>query len=135
MTCHWKNVVWSGDEKCGQSDAKAQRRASHQTARSASRCQHNLEKTCPQLLPQPQEGLTSHSLTHCRAPDTALYVTASWIEGGFGVSSTSESSPILDITDHFSPLRLPRFPPSSVWQGEGGQGRSTHGGAGQDKHT
>lgn len=92
LTCHWKNVVWRGDEKCGQSDAKAQCRAPHQTARSAPRCQDNLEKTCPQLLPQPQEGLTSHSLTHCRAPDTALYVTASWIEGGFSVSSMSENS-------------------------------------------
>lgn len=72
-------------EKCGQSEAKAHRRAPHQTARSASHCQDNLEETCPQLLPQPQEGLTSHSLTHCRAPDTALYVTASWNDGGASV--------------------------------------------------
>lgn len=84
--------------KCGQSEAKAQHWAPHQTARSAPHCQDNLEKTCPQLLPQPQEGLTSHSLTHCPAPDTALYVTASshggggggGVGGGLGVSSTSE---------------------------------------------
>lgn len=109
-------------EKCGRSEAKAHRRAPHQTARSASHCQDNLEETCPQLLPQPQEGLTSHSLTHCRAPDTALYVTASWNDGGvrciFDVRNQTESSPILVITDRFSPPRLPYFPPSSVLQGK-----------------
>lgn len=68
-------------KKCGQSKAKAQRWASHQSVRSVPHCQDNLEKTCLQLLPQPQEGLTSHSLTHCPAPDTALYVTASFHSG------------------------------------------------------
>lgn len=49
-------------------------------------CQDNLEKkACAQLLPQPQEGLTSHGLIQRPASDTALYVTASLRgDGGCG---------------------------------------------------
>ncbi len=49
-------------------------------------CQDHLEKKAhAQLLPQPQEGLTSHGLIRHPASDTALYVTASLRgEGGSG---------------------------------------------------
>lgn len=46
-------------------------------------CQDNLEKkACGQLLPLPQEGLTSDGLSHRPASNTALYVTASLGGGG-----------------------------------------------------
>lgn len=75
LTCRRKNVETRPDRE----------KAEHWVPHSEPQCQdHPEKKACAQLLPQPQEGLTSHCLTHCPASDTALCVTASLHCGGRG---------------------------------------------------
>lgn len=75
LTCHLKNSFLS----CSENGAKQKQKhwAPYQTVWSELHCQDNLKKTWAQLLPQPQEGLTSRGLTYCPASDAALCVTAS----------------------------------------------------------
>lgn len=141
-------------------------KAEHWAPRSEFHCQDHLEKkACAQLLPQPQEGLTSHCLTHCPASDTALCVTASLHCGGKGDwwrflvglddRKQTGSLSLLKSTFHIviiilfynDPLVCLSYWPSvfsvsSIFlsplytqRREGGQGQSTYGGPGQDKHT
>lgn len=77
LTCHLKNLFLSCSENRAKQKQKQKHWAPYQTMWSEFHCQDNLKKTWAQLLPQPQEGLTSRGLTHCPASDAALYVTAS----------------------------------------------------------
>lgn len=71
--------------KHGQTEKEAEHWAPHQTMLPGFHCQDNLEKeACAQLLPQPQEGLTSLGLIHPPASEPALCVTASFRSDGGG---------------------------------------------------
>lgn len=134
---------------------EAEHRAPCQTMWPGFHCHDNLEKKISaQLLPQPQEGLTSHGLTHCPASDTALYVPASLHCDGSGdccivdglranslrkamfhiVSVILSSYTFILPTSALYPPSLCLLPTPSKGKEDKGKAQMG-GGSGQEKHT